>query len=199
MSRVRRVRAEVEMQRRLAPDRGADCPVRHAPDEPVYGLPIGFNITGLWSEDCFVRWIAVTLIAIALLPSARAQSPGDEDQRLVCPVIGEQLARSIVAQIKGRGRCTAACHGCGCKGGPGYRMPDGRCAGYANLIRECGPPPHALCRRECAPVAPGCIGQVAGRAWLPGFAAALGLAVTFAPAEDTAPDQGAGRQPPPLR
>jgi hypothetical protein len=133
----------------------------------------------------FMRWIALSMIATVLLPHAGAQTPGDEDQRLVCPVISEQLAKSIAAQIRGGGRCTAFCRGCGCKGGPGYRTPDGRCVGYANLIRECGPPPHALCRRECAPVAPGCVGQVAGRAWLPAFAAGIGLSVTFVPAGET--------------
>lgn len=132
------------------------------------------------------------MISIVLLLPAGAQPPGDEDQQFVCPVITEQLAKSIAAQIKGGGRCTAFCRGCGCKGGPGYRTLDGRCVGYANLIRECGPPPHALCRRECAPVAPGCIGRVAGRAWLLGFAAGLGMAVTFVPAEDTASDRSAG-------
>jgi hypothetical protein len=43
-----------------------------------------------------------------------------------------------------------ACKGCGCKGGPGYRGPDGRCVGYAALDRVCGVPPETRCKREGA-------------------------------------------------
>jgi hypothetical protein len=131
----------------------------------------------------------VSLMATISLVPAKAQHAGDEDQRLVCPVISERLAKSIAAQLKGSGRCSAFCQGCGCKGGPGYRAPDGSCVGYANLIRECGPPPHARCRRECAPIVAGCLGRAAGRAWLRAFAAGLGLEVNFLPAD--APDGGA--------
>ena len=130
-----------------------------------------------------MRWIALVLIGMVSTLSVGAQALGDEDQRLVCPVISAELAKSIAAQIKGEGRCSAFCRGCGCKGGPGYRAADGKCVGYANLIRECGPPPHKLCRRECAPIVAGCLGRAAGRAWLRSFAAGLGLEVTFLPAE----------------
>lgn len=34
-----------------------------------------------------------------------------------------------------------ACEGCGCRGGPGYRGPDGRCVGWARLNKICGNPP----------------------------------------------------------
>jgi hypothetical protein len=44
-----------------------------------------------------------------------------------------------------------ACHGCGCKGGPGYRGPDGQCVGYRDLDRICGNPPEAHCVFENAP------------------------------------------------
>jgi hypothetical protein len=43
-----------------------------------------------------------------------------------------------------------ACKGCGCKGGPGYRGPDGRCVGYANLKSVCGTPPETNCAKEGA-------------------------------------------------
>ncbi|MEP9356788.1 hypothetical protein ABLE93_24970 [Xanthobacter sp. KR7-65] len=43
------------------------------------------------------------------------------------------------------------CRGCGCKGGPGYRGPDGRCVGFADLARVCGSPPTARCVFENAP------------------------------------------------
>jgi hypothetical protein len=44
-----------------------------------------------------------------------------------------------------------ACHGCGCKGGPGYRGPDGQCVGYRDLERVCGDPPTSRCVFENAP------------------------------------------------
>ncbi|MCS0501903.1 hypothetical protein [Ancylobacter mangrovi] len=43
------------------------------------------------------------------------------------------------------------CKGCGCRGGPGYRGPDGRCVGFKNLTRVCGTPPTTRCRFENAP------------------------------------------------
>ena len=44
-----------------------------------------------------------------------------------------------------------SCTGCGCKGGPGYRGPDGRCVGFANLVKICGDPPSTRCVFENAP------------------------------------------------
>ena len=44
-----------------------------------------------------------------------------------------------------------ACRGCGCKGGPGYRGPDGQCVGYRDLERVCGDPPTSRCIFENAP------------------------------------------------
>lgn len=41
-----------------------------------------------------------------------------------------------------------ACRGCGCRGGPGYRGPDGRCVGWADIGRTCGAPPTARCTPE---------------------------------------------------
>jgi hypothetical protein len=52
-----------------------------------------------------------------------------------------------------------ACTGCGCKGGPGYRAPDGHCVGFAELDKVCGNPasrcifenaPGTGANRECA-------------------------------------------------
>ncbi|MFD1254334.1 hypothetical protein DEVEQU_00757 [Devosia equisanguinis] len=45
----------------------------------------------------------------------------------------------------------AACTGCGCKGGPGYRGPDGTCVGFKQLERVCGDPPTTSCTFENAP------------------------------------------------
>ncbi len=45
------------------------------------------------------------------------------------------------------------CHGCGCKGGPGYRhIESGRCVGFKQLKAKCGSPPSAArCVFENAP------------------------------------------------
>ena len=43
-----------------------------------------------------------------------------------------------------------SCSGCGCKGGPGYRGPDGKCVGWAALKKTCGTPPTERCSAEGA-------------------------------------------------
>lgn len=40
------------------------------------------------------------------------------------------------------------CEGCGCKGGPGYRAPNGRCVGWKQLNKVCGTPPTIRCTAE---------------------------------------------------
>lgn len=73
-----------------------------------------------------------------------------------CPVVTPELQRQVLAATSGAERCKIKCTGCGCKGGPGYRGPGnppgtrGQCVGYKNILTICGPPPHALCSRECA-------------------------------------------------
>ena len=44
-----------------------------------------------------------------------------------------------------------ACHGCGCKGGTGYRAPDGHCVGFRELPRVCGNDPAKVCIFENFP------------------------------------------------
>src|SRR5277367_6397825 len=39
---------------------------------------------------------------------------------------------------------------CGTQGGPGYRGPDGKCQGWAELGRVCGCPPSTRCTAEQA-------------------------------------------------
>ena len=41
-----------------------------------------------------------------------------------------------------------ACQGCGCRGGPGYRGPDGKWVGWVNIGRVCGSPPTTHCTPE---------------------------------------------------
>lgn len=54
------------------------------------------------------------------------------------------LALAAPAFAREGGRCNY----CGCHGGPGYRGPDGRCVGRANLTRVCGSPPSTRCTYE---------------------------------------------------
>jgi hypothetical protein len=43
------------------------------------------------------------------------------------------------------------CQGCGCKGGTGWRGPDGACVPRASLAQVCGSPAGAPCKQENAP------------------------------------------------
>ena len=74
----------------------------------------------------------------------------------VCATVDPDLVKAFAQARKESSNCPVGCKGCGCKGGPGYRKSDGQCASYASLVRECGPPPHSGCLRECAPVMDGC-------------------------------------------
>ena len=40
------------------------------------------------------------------------------------------------------------CKGCGCKGGPGWRGPDGMCVSKSALAETCGSPAGAPCKQE---------------------------------------------------
>jgi hypothetical protein len=42
------------------------------------------------------------------------------------------------------------CKGCGCKGGPGWRGPDGTCVSKSALAETCGSPAGAPCKQESA-------------------------------------------------
>jgi hypothetical protein len=43
------------------------------------------------------------------------------------------------------------CKGCGCKGGSGWRGPDGFCVSQGNLAEVCGTPAGTPCKQEAAP------------------------------------------------
>ena len=43
------------------------------------------------------------------------------------------------------------CKGCGCKGGSGWRGPDGFCVAQGKLAAVCGTPAGAPCKQENAP------------------------------------------------
>jgi hypothetical protein len=46
------------------------------------------------------------------------------------------------------GTAAEACQGCGCRGGPGYRGPNGSCVGWKQLNKVCGSPPTTRCTAE---------------------------------------------------
>jgi hypothetical protein len=48
------------------------------------------------------------------------------------------------------GSSLCRCTGCGCKGGPGWRGPNGQCVSHASLTKDCGSPPSARCTYEGA-------------------------------------------------
>jgi hypothetical protein len=56
----------------------------------------------------------------------------------------------VVPDAPGPVVAQAVCQGCGCRGGPGWRIHrTGQCAGKKNLSKECGSPPSpALCTKE---------------------------------------------------
>lgn len=94
-----------------------------------------------------MRFLLAIFIACFAGSSAYAQA---------CLDISPELATLVARDAQGKGTCEIACEGCGCKGGPGYRGPTGQCVSWKSLARTCGPPPYALCDRECAPVVVGC-------------------------------------------
>lgn len=42
----------------------------------------------------------------------------------------------------------SACSGCGCRGGPGYRGPNGQCVSWNSIGKVCGSPPSSRCSAE---------------------------------------------------
>lgn len=61
------------------------------------------------------------------------------------------LAVAVPADARGRGGGGGGggfCNYCGCKGGPGYRAPDGKCVGKRNVTKVCGSPPSTRCKFE---------------------------------------------------
>ncbi len=64
---------------------------------------------------------------------------------LLAVAVGSLAISSAVAQGQ-QGRCS----GCGCKGGPGYRGPDGTCVAHRQLYKVCGTPPTLRCNFEGA-------------------------------------------------
>ena len=74
-----------------------------------------------------------------------------------CRVANKDLALEIAKRIELLGRCETFCHGCGCKGGPGYSNPKtGQCVSWQELNETCGPPPHERCKKDCEPVNSSC-------------------------------------------
>lgn len=73
-----------------------------------------------------------------------------------CLNITPEIAAKAAKLADGAGHCDVRCEGCGCKGGPGFRGPNGKCVGWKDLVSVCGAPPYSKCARECTPVVGGC-------------------------------------------
>jgi hypothetical protein len=57
---------------------------------------------------------------------------------------------SLSAPSAGFAQEVCRCQGCGCKGGPGWRGPDGTCVSTAKLAEICGTPAGTPCTQEAA-------------------------------------------------
>jgi hypothetical protein len=56
----------------------------------------------------------------------------------------------LAAPSAGLAQEVCRCKGCGCKGGPGWRGPDGTCVWTAKLAEICGTLAGAPCKQEAA-------------------------------------------------
>ncbi len=70
------------------------------------------------------------------------------------------LSPEPISQALAQDSCR--CKGCGCKGGPGWRGPDGSCVPQGKLADICGSPPGVPCKQEGALRV--CFGKEAARA-----------------------------------
>jgi hypothetical protein len=73
--------------------------------------------------------------------------------RLVFAAIFTIFALSLATPLAMHGAVaqeTCRCKGCGCKGGPGWRGPDGICVSKAKLAEICGTPAGTPCTQEAA-------------------------------------------------
>lgn len=137
-----------------------------------------------------VRTAGAILLLMNSAAGALAQAAREDTGRF-CPQVSQELSRRISALLKDDTACEVPCHGCGCKGGPGYRENStDRCVGWRELIEKCGPPPHGLCSAECEPVVPGC----EGRAWIKDVAKKAGIDVPFVEGRERPGKESGSRQ-----
>jgi hypothetical protein len=60
------------------------------------------------------------------------------------------LSLAVLGAATALAQDACRCKGCGCKGGPGWRGPEGTCVSKAKLAQVCGEPAGAPCVREAA-------------------------------------------------
>lgn len=96
-----------------------------------------------------IRYVCVSLMGVGLVTAAllgtELAGGSHLDARLVVPAaVATELPRP-------RGNPgLPACEGCGCKGGPGYRKPNGDCVSWKQIFTVCGSPPSKCCTPEQA-------------------------------------------------
>jgi hypothetical protein len=108
--------------------------------------------------------VVFVLFSGALSPAAAQFARTDGVAKILAAVSGKclQVPRQLAKEAEALGKCEIACRGCGCQGGPGYRLrsvpgqPAGTCVGFSNINSKCGEPPHKKCAKECVSVHAGC-------------------------------------------
>lgn len=55
-----------------------------------------------------------------------------------------------MVQVSAQAAPGCSCKGCGCRGGPGWRGPEGTCVSKAKLASICGSPAGAPCNHKAA-------------------------------------------------
>ena len=69
---------------------------------------------------------------------------------VIFTLIGLSLLAPLAVSTTAVAQESCRCKGCGCKGGPGWRGPEGACVSKAKLAAICGSPPGAPCVKETA-------------------------------------------------
>ena len=87
----------------------------------------------MFPPDAFAKNAIANLQVILLMMAVLCGTAIFASAHQVCPIDNSQ------------------CKGCGCKGGPGYRGPNGKCVGFRKLDKVCGIPPIKRCEFENAP------------------------------------------------
>lgn len=79
----------------------------------------------------------IVLVALVLLAASPQASGGEPRSPIAAPFQNEE-------------RVLIGCSGCGCRGGPGWRIKStGKCASHKGLAKQCGSPPSpSRCTKE---------------------------------------------------
>jgi hypothetical protein len=121
---------------------------QNAPEEGSPGIPGAVDNRGIDTG----MGISLTDDAQAVCQRAMTVGPGERvpGSEHKCGFLGTSVCFYIGGGGNAAEEKTCYCHGCGCKGGPGWRKPDGQCASHAELTEVCHSPPGPPCKYEGA-------------------------------------------------